>query len=427
MEDGCFVAQQGGGEQVMKVDGRPVDGAPLPTTPSRWRRFVDRHLPSVVIYLMVATLVGVVLYPHMVITVPSGQVGVLWKRFGGGTVLDPRKLKNEGFNLILPWNRVFLYDLRLQSFTEPYNAISSDGVSLTATVNVRFRLQRDAVPVLHQAIGPNYKQVLVQPGIGSLTREVIAQYNAEQVYSTARQEIQDKIRNLVEERLSEKMMEHEGEESYRVSMRDIIILYDILVAGIELPSAIVAAINRKTEQYYIAEEYKFRVEREKREAERKKIEAEGIRDFQQIVSQGISDSYLRWRGIEATLQLSQSTNAKTVIIGSGKEGLPIILGNVDAPAPPPKGSLPSNGNTPSEERTTASTPSTSSEKVLAWSDNSCGENALFSRENDAPGRNENSRVLLSISTELGEYPSYARLDRQNAAAWHLSTRYISIE
>src|SRR5262245_41703795 len=76
----------------------------------------------------------------MVVTVPSGDVGVLWKRFGGGTVLDPRRLKNEGFNLILPWNQVFLYDLRLQSFTESYNAISSDGVSLTATIIVRFPL-----------------------------------------------------------------------------------------------------------------------------------------------------------------------------------------------------------------------------------------------------------------------------------------------
>jgi regulator of protease activity HflC (stomatin/prohibitin superfamily) len=310
--------------------------------------------------------VAVVLYPHMVITVPSGHVGVLWKRFGGGTVLDPRLLKNEGFNLILPWNEVFLYDLRLQSFTESYNAISSDGVSLTAAVNVRFRLQRDSVPVLHQAIGPNYKQVLVQPGIGSLTREVIAQYNAEQVYSTARQEIQDKIRSLVEDRLTEKMMEREGEESYRVSMRDTIILYDILVAGIELPAAIVAAINRKTEQYYIAEEYKFRVEREKRESERKKIEGEGIRDFQQIVSQGISDSYLRWRGIEATLQLSQSTNSKVVIIGSGKDGLPIILGNVDAPAPPPTGSTPPTGNdTTNKERTMAASPTVPWEKTPA--------------------------------------------------------------
>jgi len=315
---------------------------------------------------MVATLVAVVLYPHMVITVPSGEVGVLWKRFGGGTVLDPRKLKNEGFNLILPWNRVFLYDLRLQSFTEHYNAISSDGVSLTASVNVRFRLQRDSIPVLHQAIGPNYKQVLVQPGIGSLTREVMAQYTAEQVYSTARQEIQDKIRSLAEERLSEKMMEHEGdEESYRVSMREIIILYDILVAGIELPAAIVAAINRKTEQYYIAEEYKFRVEREKRESERKKIEAEGIRDFQQIVSQGISESYLRWRGIEATLQLSQSTNSKVVIIGSGKDGLPIILGNVDTPAPPAGSTPPSGNETTNKERTTGTSPTVPLEKTPA--------------------------------------------------------------
>jgi regulator of protease activity HflC (stomatin/prohibitin superfamily) len=337
----------------MKVDLWPVDGSmPRTRAPSRWRRFVESHLPSAVIYLMVATLVAVVLYPHMVITVPSGEVGVLWKRFGGGTVLDARKLKSEGFNLISPWNRVFLYDLRLQSFTERYNAISSDGVSLTASVNVRFRLQRDSVPVLHQAIGPNYKQVLMQPGIGSLTREVMAQYTAEQVYSTARQEIQDKIRSLVEERLSEKMMEHagdEGEESYRVSMSSVIILYDILVTGIELPAAIVAAIDRKIEQYYISEEYKFRVEREKRESERKKIEAEGIRDFQQTVSQGISDSYLRWRGIEATLQLSQSTNAKTVIIGNGKDGLPVIRG---APAPPA-------GNTThgdDKERTTAASP-----------------------------------------------------------------------
>jgi regulator of protease activity HflC (stomatin/prohibitin superfamily) len=353
----------------MKVDLWPVDGTPPPTaTPSRWRRFVERHLPSVVIYLMVATLVAIVLYPHMVVTVPSGQVGVLWKRFGGGTVLDPRKLKNEGFNLILPWNRVFLYDLRLQSFTEPYNAISSDGVSLTATVIVRFRLQRDAVPVLHQAIGPNYLQVLAQPGIGSLTRQVIAEYTAEQVYSTARQEIQDKIRSLVEERLSQKMMEHageEGEESYRVSMSDTFILYDILVTGIELPAAIVAAINRKTEQYYIAEEYKFRVEREKRESERKKIEAEGIRDFQQIVSQGISESYLRWRGIEATLQLSQSTNSKVVLIGSGKDGLPIILGNVDTPLPPAGGVPPTDNDATNKERTTAASPSMPLEKTPA--------------------------------------------------------------
>ena len=320
----------------MKAYALSPDGTLAPAKPeSRWRRFIDRHLPMLVIYLMVVTLVVVVLFPYMAVTVPSGHVGVLWKRFGGGTVLDPRQLRDEGLHLILPWNELYIYELRLQSITQTYNAISSDGVSLTATMNVRFRLQRDAVPVLNQAVGPSYVDLLVRPGIGSLAREVMAQYTAEQVYSTGRQEIQDKIRSLVEDRLSEKMMEREGEEQYRVSMRDTIVLYDTLVYGIELPQLVVDAINRKTEQYYIAEEYKFRVERERRESERKKIEAQGIHEFQTIVSQGISDSYLAWRGIEATLQLAQSTNAKVVVIGSGKDGLPIILGGAGAQTPPP--------------------------------------------------------------------------------------------
>ena len=351
----------------MKPYPLSLDGRPPPTTRrSRWRRFVDRHLPSVVIYLMVITLVAVVLYPHVAVTVPSGHVGVLWKRFGGGTVLDPRQLRDEGLHLIWPWDELFMYDLRLQSVTETYNAISSDGVSLVATMNIRFRLQRDATPILHQSIGPDYMKLLGLPGIGSLTREVMAQYTAEQVYSTARQEIQDKIRSLAEDRLSEKMMEREGEAAYRISLRDTFVLYDTLVYGIDLPALVVSAINRKTEQYYISEEYKFRVERERRESERKKIEAEGIHEFQQIVSQGISDSYLRWRGIEATLQLSQSTNSKVVIIGGAKDGLPIILGNLDTPPAPNKGiAAPAEDDTTSKERTTAAGPAVPLEKMPA--------------------------------------------------------------
>ena len=104
-----------------------LDGLPPQTTKrSRWARFVDRHLPRIVIYLLVLTLVAVVLVPHVVVTVPSGYVGVLWKRFGNGTVIDPRQLRGEGLRLLLPWNQLFLYDLRLQSMTETYNAISSD-------------------------------------------------------------------------------------------------------------------------------------------------------------------------------------------------------------------------------------------------------------------------------------------------------------
>src|SRR5271165_1660424 len=338
-----------------------------------WWRFVEHHLPMLVIYLLVATLVAVVLAPFMLVTVPSGYVGVLWKRFGGGTVLDPHKLKAEGMRITLPWNTVFLYDLRLQSATETYNAISRDGISLTATINIRFRLKREAVPQLHQSVGPNYIEALIEPEIGNRMREVIAEYTAEDVYSTKRTEVQDKIRQRAEAMLGEKMMSggvgEEGEENapYRIPLNALLNLIDTLILGIELPSAVVTAIDRKIEQYYISEEYKFRVAREIRESERKKIEAEGISEFQRIVSQGISDSYLRWRGIEATLQLAQSSNSKIVIVGNSKDGLPIILGNVEAPASPvPQPEKPSGAEDAApKERTTAATPTTPLEKLPA--------------------------------------------------------------
>jgi regulator of protease activity HflC (stomatin/prohibitin superfamily) len=346
-----------------------MDGKPPPSrTHYAWWRFVEHHLPIVVIYLMVATLIAVVLAPYVLVTVPSGYVGVLWKRFGGGTVLDPRQLRDEGLRFILPWNTLFLYDLRLQSATETYNAISRDGISLTASINIRFRLKRESIPQLHQSIGPDYVDALVVPEIGNRMREVIAEYTAEDVYSTKRAEIQDKIRRRAEAMLGEKMMERGESEDYapyRIPLYAMLNLIDTLILGIELPSAVVTAINRKIEQYYISEEYKFRVAREIRESERKKIEAEGISEFQRIVSQGISDSYLRWRGIEATLQLAQSSNSKIVIVGSGKDGLPIILGNVDAAQSPPPGSPTGNGDAVPKERTTAAAPSTSSDKVPA--------------------------------------------------------------
>jgi len=344
------------------------DTPPVKRRRGIWWRFVERHLPVFVIYLMVATLVGVILAPFCVVTVPSGYVGVQWKRFGGGTVLDPRKLKDEGMRFLFPWNKLFLYDLRLQSATETYNAISRDGVSLTAQINIRYRLKRESIPQLHQTIGPNYVDALVGPEIGNRMREVIAQYSAEEVYSTKRAEIQAKIRERAEAMLGEKMMvggEVEEEYSpYRVPLYSMLNLIDTLILGIQLPDAVVTAINRKIEQYYISEEYKFRVAREIRESERKKIEAEGIAEFQRIVSQGISDSYLRWRGIEATLQLAQSNNSKIVIIGAGQNGMPIILGNDAAALPQPPSAAGGAGAAP-KERATAATPTTPSEQLPA--------------------------------------------------------------
>jgi regulator of protease activity HflC (stomatin/prohibitin superfamily) len=329
------------------------DEPPPPRRRRRWWRYIARHLPGFSVLLMMAMLAAIVLWPYMIINVPSGQVGVLWKRFNGfdmyclcwvgrGTVLDPHEIREEGLHLIWPWDKLFLYDLRLQSSMQTYNAISSDGVNVKAQISVRYQLLHDSVGVLHKFIGPGYLASVLAPEIGSQARETISQFTAQQVYQS-RDPIQKSIRDSAEKSLNEnldKLVQVEGLEqpdpkNYNHYLQKSIRILDTLVLGIELPPEIVAAINRQTEQYYMIQEFKFRVEREVEESKRKQIEADGIAAFQKTVSQGISESYLRWRGIEATIALSQSQNTKVVVIGSGKDGLPIILGNVDTPAAPP--------------------------------------------------------------------------------------------
>jgi regulator of protease activity HflC (stomatin/prohibitin superfamily) len=393
----------------------------LPPAPQsrRWSRHIIRHLPGVFVLVLTAMLAAIVLWPYMVITVPSGRVGVLWKRFNGvdfycfcwvgrGTVLAPQELREEGLHLIWPWDKLFLYDLRLQSATQTYNAISKDGVNVTAQISVRYQLLHNPIAVLHKFIGPDYMTSVVGPEIGSQAREVISQYTAEEVY-TSREAIQKQIRENAQRSLGANLnklvqpeaMEQPDPKHYDDFLQNAIQILDTLVLSIELPPDIVAAINRQTEQYYMIQEYKFRVEREAEESKRKQIEADGIAAFQKTVSQGISESYLRWRGIEATLQLSLSPNAKIVIIGSGKDGLPVILGNVDTPvtpgatppagasgaaqppgasvpaantppnAPPPPGSKPPSGTsgeaTPPASDKTAATAPASDEGVQATS------------------------------------------------------------
>jgi regulator of protease activity HflC (stomatin/prohibitin superfamily) len=340
-----------------------LDGNPPPVRRRGAWNFLTRRLPSFAFMLLVLFLAVTVLWRYVVITVPSGHVGVLWKRFntfdyycwcfaGRGTMLNPQQLRGEGLHLVWPWDHLFIYNLRLQSTAQTYNAISRDGVSVTIQMNIRYQLLHNAVAVLHKFIGPQYFESVVSPEIGSQTRQVISQYTAQEVY-TSREGIQEKVRDNARKGLGANLnklvqpeaMEQPDPRNYNDALQYSIQIIDTLVLSIELPPAIVAAINRQTEQFYLIQEYRYRVEREAQESRRKQIEANGIAAFQQTVSQGISDSYLRWRGIEATLALSQSQNSKIVVIGGGKDGLPIILGNVDQPAgpltPPRKDAAPS--------------------------------------------------------------------------------------
>jgi regulator of protease activity HflC (stomatin/prohibitin superfamily) len=362
----------------------------LATPRRRWWRLIGRHLPAFSVLVLMAMLTTVVLWPYMIITVPSGQVGVLWKRFNGvdlycfcwvgrGTVLAPSELREEGLHLIWPWDKLFLYDLRLQSNTQTYNAISKDGVSVTAQISARYQLLHNSVAVLHKFIGPGFLDSVLSPEIGSQARQVISQYTAQEVY-TSREQIQKEIRENAQKSLGDNLdklvqpeaMEQPDPKHYNDFLQSAIQILDTLVLSIELPPDIVAAINRQTEQYYMIQEFKFRVAREAEESKRKQIEADGIAAFQKTVSQGISESYLRWRGIEATLQLALSPNSKIVVIGSGKDGLPIILGNVDTPVNPSPSGTPTAPTTqtppaarPPNGTSGEATPPTASDKAAS--------------------------------------------------------------
>ena len=250
-----------------------------------WRSFIWRHLPAVTTALLVALLMIAVLWPSVVITVPSGHVGVYWKRIHGfdfycwcfvgrGTILDPRELREEGLHLVAPWDKLFIYDLRLQSTTETINAISKDGVNVTAQTNVRYQLAHRAVAVLHKFIGPQYLETVINPEVGSQAREVISKYTAEEVY-TSRDAIQSQILAGTQKSLGtnlDKLVQPEATEQpdpkgYNDFLQGSIQILDTLVLSIELPPAIVNAINRQTEQFYLIQEYKFRVESEAQEFE----------------------------------------------------------------------------------------------------------------------------------------------------------------
>ena len=392
-----------------------LEGMPPRQKKRAFWRFIGRHLPGLTVTLLAGLLITTILFPFVVITVPSGHVGVLWKRFNGydlycwcfvgrGTILDPRELRDEGLHIVWPWDKLYIYSLRLQSSTQTYNAISKDGVNVTAQINMRFQLLHNYVGVLHKFIGPQYLASVVDPEIGSRAREVISQFTAQEVY-TSREAIQAKIREGAQKSLSSHLdnlvqpeaMEQPDPKHYNDFLQNSIQILDTLVLSIELPPEIVGAINRQTQQFYEIQEYKYRVEREAQESTRKQIEANGIAAFQRIVSEGISESYLRWRGIEATLALAQSKNSKIVIIGGGKDGLPVILGNVDNIAGTgAKASIPEEDAATNEKM--SASPPTPGGSALVRSGGSAGSSVMTTEKNSAAARSSTPPDVTQTTT-----------------------------
>lgn len=321
-----------------------------------WRalkKWVSDHDVALVLGSLILLAMFVYLAPHIFVSIRPGQAGVLWSRFGDGTLTGHRDGRDfvgrigvnskgepttltehsgwddqlvrqpyrEGMRLKFPWDTIYIYEIRMQERAHTYDVLASDGLDMQVVISIRWKPIEADLGKLHRDIGPEYIKTLIIPIVGSHAREQIGQYRADELYAGKRLMIQEKILASVKKEMASNFYPNEHRESF-------VIVENTLIRSIKLPEIVRTAIQHKVEQKHMADAYEYRLDRERQEAERKEIEAQGINKFQQIIDGSISEAYLKWKGIDATLELARSTNAKIVIIGSGDAGMPIILGGL---------------------------------------------------------------------------------------------------
>ena len=256
-----------------------------------------------VVLVLAALLVLMLVGPFR--TVPAGHVGV--KDFFG--LVSPQTLP-PGIRLVIPFTRVVKMSVQTQEIKEVAEVPSQEGLILSLETSLLFQLDPEKAADIYRTVGESYVGTVVEPQFRSAIREITASYEAKALYSAEREKIATEIFALFR-RLA-------GERG--------IVVQQVLLRKIGLPPVVANAIQEKLRREQEAEQMKFVLQKEQQEAERKRIEAQGIADFQRIVAQGLNAQLLEWKGIEATEKLAGTSNAKVVVIGSSKNGLPLILG-----------------------------------------------------------------------------------------------------
>ncbi len=257
----------------------------------------------VLLFLIISVVAG----GCMTTSIESGQAGVKYSIFGG---TDLTEIYGEGLQVHAPWVDVIRYDVRINEKLESMEVLSSNGLSIGTDVSIRWRPDVTKLPQLHTTYGTDYYRKLIQPELRSATREVVGQYTPDELYSSKRTELQAKIFEQVRRGVADRFIKIEA----------------MLIRDVRLPDQIKTAIENKLKEEQDAERYEFTLRKEKLEAQRKKIEADGQAQYQKIITQSLTQQFLKFKGIEATEQLANSPNSKTIIIGAGDGGLPIILG-----------------------------------------------------------------------------------------------------
>ena len=260
--------------------------------------------------LLILAMVGLLLFlffaERFYVVVPAGHKGALYSLFRGGTQLDSIYFE-EGFHIKAPWDEVILYDTRILEHQDTIEALTEDGLKVTAEISYRYFPDYNRIGLLHRELGPDYLYSILMPHITAITRDVVSYYRVDKLYSTSRDSIQIDMTERCQTQIS---------DNYPIT------IIDIVVRNIILHKSVEDAIAKKLVREQQMLEYDFRLALEEKEAARKRIEAKGIREFRDTSELNI----LQWEGIRATKELAKSSNAKIIVIGTDSGDLPVILG-----------------------------------------------------------------------------------------------------
>lgn len=270
----------------------------------------NKKLLPIIIIISISLIIVFSLSNSIFYTIQATERAVIFKKFSGG--LDKENIIQPGFHVKAPWNDVFRYDVSENQVEEQLDVLDKNGLNINVDISVRFHPMVDKIGEIHETFQRDYVRRLVIPEVRSTVRQVMGRYTAEEIYSTKRPEVEANMEKETKAIL--------GEPGNNIIMRAL------LTRSIKLPDQIKNAIENKLKQEQEALAYQFRLDKEKSEAERKRIMAMGEARANEIINKSLTDNLLKMRGIEATRDLSNSPNSKVIVVGSGKDGLPLILG-----------------------------------------------------------------------------------------------------
>jgi len=270
---------------------------------------VDLNFPKGGVFLTIVAVVGIFLLSKSTVTIGPGEGGVIFESLGGG--IDTEKTYGEGFQFMLPWNKMIIRKVRQQSISDEMNVLSVNGLEVKVNGTIWYEPEFSNLGKLIKTKGEDYERELLDPAINAAARSVVGRYTPEQLYSSKRDVIEQEILDEVQ----------------KVLQNQFLLVTRVLVEDVKLPATIRTAIETKLKQEQESLEYEFRISKAQKEAKRQKIDAEGKAIANKILSASLTDKILQEKGIDATLELAKSPNSKVIVIGSGESGMPIILGN----------------------------------------------------------------------------------------------------